>query len=120
MHGCFTSSYADFGKASGGLLSEHSPSESTVGSSTLLLTEKRARRSLPAICQPKTLSESHLWACSEFVLPQPLQAERQPRSDDYGENNYNRKANKQKETLRTPAALRSLFGKAIMSQESSI
>ena len=111
---------AGFEEASRAVLSEHHPSESTVGSSTLLLTEKRARNSLFAICQSKTLSESHLWVCAQLVLPQPLQAERQPRSDDYRENNCNRKTNKPKEMLRAPAALHSLFRKAIMSEESSI
>lgn len=111
---------ASFEKASRAVLSEHRPSESTVGSSTLLLTEKRARNALFAICQSKTLPESHLWVCTQLVLPQPLQAERQPWSDDYRENNYNRKTNKPKEMLRAPAALRSLFRKAIMSEESSI
>lgn len=67
-----------FEKASRAALSEHRPSESTAGSSTLLLTEKRARNCLFAICQSKTLSESHLWVCAQLVLPQPLQAERQP------------------------------------------
>lgn len=111
---------AGFEKASRAVLSQHRPSESTVGSSTLLLTEKRARSSLFAICQSKTLSESHLWVCTPLVLPQPLQAERQPRSDDYRENNYNGKTNKPKEMLRAPAALHSLFRKAIMSEERSI
>lgn len=114
--------YADasFEKASRAVLSEQRPSESTVGSGTLLLTEKRARSSLFAICQSKALSESHLWVCTQLVLPQPLHAERQPRSDDYRENNYNGKTNKLKELLRAPAALHSLFRKAIMSEESSV
>lgn len=109
-----------FEKASKALLPEHRPSQSTVGSSTLLLTEERARNSLFAICQSKTLSESHLWVCAQLVLPQPLQAERQTWSDDYREN-YNRETSKpRRRVLRAPAALRSLFRRAIVSEESSI
>lgn len=111
---------AGFEKASRAVLSKHHPSESTVGSSTLLLTEKRARNSLFAICQSRTLLESHLWVCAQLVLPQPLQAKRQAWSDDYGENNYKRKTNKPKKMLRAAAAPCSLFRKAIMSEQSSI
>lgn len=42
------------------------------------------------------------------VLPQPL-PERQPWSDDYRENNFNRKTNKLKYLLRAPTALQSVL-----------
>lgn len=98
---------SSFEKASRAVLSKHCPSENTVGSSSSLLPENRASNSLFAICQSKALSGSHLWVCSQLVLPQPL-PERQPWSDDYRENNYNRKTDKLKNLLRAPAALHSV------------
>lgn len=99
---------SSFEKASRAVLSKHCPSENTVGSSSLLLPENRAHNSLFVRCQCKALSRSHLWVCSQIVLPQPL-PERWPRSDDYRENNYNGKTNKLKNLLRAPAALQSVL-----------
>lgn len=99
---------SSFGKASRAVLSKHCPSENTAGSSSLLLPENRAHSSLFAICQCKALSGSHLWVCTQLVLPQPL-PERQPWSDDYRENNFNGKTNTLKNLLRAPAALQSVL-----------
>lgn len=91
---------SSFGKASRAVLSKHCPSENTAGSSSLLLPENRAHNSLFAICQCKVLSGSHLWLCTQLMLPQPL-SERQPWSDDYRENNFNGKTNTLKKSAQS-------------------